>query len=132
MSTESIELPSALIEELKRQDKAVAVLTPAVDRQVSEAASAHFARRRKKSRPIARRWALTGTLAASLLVGVFLVRMQSELEPDMLANDIDGSGVVDILDAFALARMAAGSGQAPQAEIDALILEIVALNGTSP
>ena len=134
MSTEpeSIELPSALIEELKRQDKAVAVLTPAVDRQVSEAASAYFARRPERSRPIARRWALTGTLAASLLVGVFLVRMQSELEPDMLTNDIDGSGVVDILDAFALARMAGGLGQAPQAEIDALIMEIVALNGTSP
>ena len=134
MSTESesIELPSALIEELKRQDKAVAVLTPAVDRQVSEAASAYFAPRPERSRPTARRWALTGTLAASQLVGVFLARMQSELEPDMLANDIDGSGVVDILDAFALARMAGGSGQAPQAEIDALILEIVALNGASP
>jgi len=52
------------------------------------------------------------------------------MEPAMLANDIDGSGVVDILDAFALARMS--DGAASQAQIDALIGDIVALNGTSP
>ena len=129
---ESIELPSDVVKGLKRLDTSVAVLTPAVDRRVSKAASAHFAQRPDSTRPAARPWALAGTLAASLAVGVFLARMQGELEPALLANDIDGSGVVDILDAFALARVNGGSGETPQAEIDALIMDIVALNGISP
>ena len=129
---ESIELPSDVVEGLKRLNTSVAVLTPAVDRRVSKAASAHFAQRPDSTRPAARPWALAGTLAASLVVGVFLARMQGELEPALLANDIDGSGVVDILDAFALARVNGGSAETPQAEIDALIMDIVALNGISP
>ena len=116
--TESIELPSDLVEGSKRLDKFVAVLTPSVDCRVSKAAAG--------------RWALVGALAASLVVGVFLERMQTGMEPALLANDIDGSGVVDILDAFALARVNGGLAQGPQAEIDALIMHIVALNGTSP
>ena len=73
---------------------------------------------------------MVGTLAASLVAGAFLVRMQTGMEATMLANDIDGSGVVDILDAFVLARMDDAPGS--QAEIDALIRDIVALDGTSP
>ena len=132
MSTESesIELPGDVVEGLRRLDTSVAVLTPAVDRRVAEAAAAHFADRADAAYPKRRRWMVTGTLAASLTVGVFLVRTQTGMEPAMLANDIDGSGVVDILDAFALARM--HETAASQAHIDALIGDIVALNGTSP
>ena len=129
---ESIELPSDVVAGLKRLDKSVAVLTPAVDRHVAEVAAAHFAQRPDTVRPMRSRWAVAGTLAASLMVGVFLVRVQSDLETARLANDIDGSGVVDILDAFALARMNGELAQASQAEIDALIMNIVALNGISP
>ena len=128
--TESIELPSEVVKGLKRLDKSVAVLTPAVDGRVAAAAAAHFAARRDRRRATPRRWAVAGGLAASLALGVFLVRIQTGLEPAMPANDIDGSGVVDILDAFALARM--GDAPASQAQIDALILDIVALNGMSP
>ena len=132
MSTESksIDLPGDIVEGLRRLDKSVAVLTPAVDRRVANAAAAHFEHRPDTVRPKKRRWAVAGALAASLAVGVFLVRTQTDMEPAMLANDIDGSGVVDILDAFALARMS--DGAASQAQIDALIGDIVALNGTSP
>ena len=132
MSTksESIDLPGDVVEGLRRLDKSVAVLTPAVDRRVAEAAAAHFADRPDTVRPKKRRWAVAGTLAASLAVGVFLVRTQTGMDSAMLANDIDGSGVVDILDAFALARTS--DGAASQAQIDALIGDIVALNGTSP
>ncbi len=127
---ESIELPRDIVERLERLDKSVAVLTPAVDRRVSDAAAAHFAQRPDRVQPTSRRWAVVGTLAASLVAAAFLVRIQPGMEATMLANDVDGSGVVDILDAFALARMDEAPGA--QAEIDALIGEIVALNGTSP
>ena len=88
--------------------------------------------RSRGARPVPRRWALGGALAASLLVGVFVARMQTGVEPAMLANDIDGSGAVDILDAFALARMDGEAARVPQAEIDALVMDIVALNGAGP
>ena len=127
---ESIELPSDVVAGLKGLDKSVAVLTPAVDRHVAAAAAAHFAQRPDTARPMRSRWAVAGTLAASLVVGVFLLRVQPDLETDRLANDIDGSGVVDILDAFALARM--NGAPASQAEIDALIMNVVSLNGISP
>ena len=75
---------------------------------------------------------MAGGLAASLVIGVFVVRMQTNSGPGPLANDIDGSGVVDILDAFALARMNQGPKAAVQTEIDALITNVVALNRTAP
>ena len=128
--SESIELPGDVVEGLRRLDKSVAVLTPAVDRRVAESAAEHFADRPVRAYPPRRRWALAGTLAASLAVGVFLVRTQTNMESALLANDIDSSGVVDILDAFALARM--DDTAASQAQIEALIGDIVALNGTSP
>lgn len=128
--SESTELPIEVVEGLRRLDTSVAVLTPAVDRRVAEAAAAHFADRPERAYPTRRRWALAGTLAASLAVGVFLVRTQIGTEPPMVAGDIDGSGVVDILDAFALARMS--DTAASQAQIEALIGDIVALNGSSP
>ncbi len=127
---ETVELPRDLVERLERLDRSVSMLTPAVDRQVREAAAVHFAERPDSARPVSRRWAVLGTLAASLVAGAFLVRMQTGMEATLLANDIDGSGVVDILDAFALARMDGAPGS--QAEIDALIGDIVALDGTSP
>ena len=127
---ETVELPRDIVERLERLDRSVSMLTPAVDRQVREAAAAHFAERPTRVRTIPQRWAVVGTLAASLVAGTFLVRMQTGMEATLLANDIDGSGVIDILDAFALARMDDATGS--QAEIDALIRDIVALDGTSP
>ena len=126
----TVELPRDVVERLERLDRSVSMLTPAVDRQLREAAAAHFAERPASVRTTPRRWALLGTLAASLVAGAFLVRLQTGMDATMLANDIDGSGVVDILDAFALARMDDAPGS--QAEIDALIRDIVALDGTSP
>lgn len=130
IESESIELPNDVVEGLRRLDTSVSVLTPAVDRRVAEAAAGHFADRPARAYPTRRRWALAGTLAASLAVGVFLVRSQTDMESALLANDIDGSGVVDILDAFALARMNDAAGS--QAQIDVLIRDIVSVNGISP
>ena len=123
------ELPAALIEDLARLDKSLAVMTAAVDRHLAEAARAHFGTRPERRRMTPRRWALAGGLAASLLVAVVLWRTESGVDPGLLANDIDGSGVVDILDAFALARRA-GEDRTPAAQerIDALAMSIVTLN----
>ena len=129
---ESNQLPGDLIQEMERLDKSLAVFAPDVDRRVAAAAAEHFRHRPERARPATRRWAMAGGLAASLVVGAFLVRMQTTPGPAPLANDIDGSGVVDILDAFALARMNQDPPAASQAEIDALITNIVALKGTAP
>ena len=122
------ELPDELVREMRRLDKSLAVLTPAVDRRVADVAAAHFRHRSASARPATRRWAISAAMAASLVIGVFAVRMQTGVEPERLANDLDGSGVVDILDAFSAARANRGATPASQAEIDALIREIVALN----
>ena len=130
---EGLDLPDELIQGLARLDKAVAVMTPDADRRIAEAARAHFGERPRRARSAGRRWAMAGSLAASLLVGVLFWRAQTPVEDlrvASVANDIDGSGVVDILDAFALARMqAADRTPAAQAAIDALSMRIVALDG---
>ena len=130
---EHIEMPDELIEGLAGLDKAVAVLSPETDRRIAEAARMHFAKRPSRRAPTGRRrWALAGSLAASLLVGVLFWRVQTPVETlrvATVANDIDGSGAVDILDAFALARMERGGRTAAvQARIEALAASIVALN----
>ena len=131
---EDLDLPDELIQGLARLDKAVAVMSPDADRRIAEAARAHFGERPRRARAAGRRWAMAGSLAASLLVGVLFWRAQTPVEDlrvASVANDIDGSGVVDILDAFALARMqAADRTPAAQAEIDALSMRIVALDGS--
>ena len=127
---ESSELPDDVVREMRRLDKSLAVLTPAVDRQVAAAAAAHFRNRPERVRPAMRRWAVSGALAASLVIGVFVVRLQTGGERDLLANDFDGSGIVDILDAHALARTNRAAPAESHAEINALIREIVALNGS--
>jgi len=127
---ETTELPGDLVREMQRLDKSLAVLTPAVDRKVTAAAAAHFRHRPASGRPATTRRAIAGALAASLVIGVFAVRLQTGVEREPLANDMDGSGVVDILDAFELASRKRGSPSRSQEEIDALIREIVALNGS--
>ena len=130
---EDLDLPDELIQGLARLDKAVAVMSPDADRRIAEAARAHFGERPRRARAAGRRWAMAGSLAASLLVGVLFWRTQTPVEDlrvASVANDIDGSGVVDILDAFALARMqAADRTPVAQAEVDALSMRIVALDG---
>lgn len=137
---EDLGLPDELVEGLARLDKAVAVLSPEADRRISEAARTQFGRRPRRARTAGRRWAMAGSLAASLLVGVLFWRTYTPVDPPELMvatvarvpNDIDGSGAVDILDAFALARMESGHRTvAVQARIDALAASVVALDGSA-
>jgi hypothetical protein len=125
------ELPEAIIERLRSRDRGVSMLTPRVDQTVVERARTQFAARR--SRPAARRWYTARVAAAAAAVGLvalFIARPfdQSRQDAQRVADDVDGSGQVDILDAFALARARqADPGTVSQELIDALAERIVSL-----
>jgi hypothetical protein len=125
------QLPEALVERLKASERAVGMLTPAQDREILEAAREQFAAR--PARPeIRRRWHIPAAAAAAVaLVALFVARPfdQAGVEVTRLADDIDGSGQVDILDAFALARSrAADADSVSQGRIDELTDRIVSLS----
>jgi hypothetical protein len=83
-------------------------------------------------RHLPRRWAVTAA-AAAVLVALLVVRPVGELgRAPLVADDFDGSGRVDILDAFALARSrAADPARISQADIDALATRIVSLRSAA-
>ncbi len=114
------ELPDALVARLERADRSRAIVDPRTDRAVIDDARRYFlaARPRRARKPVLR-WALPLAAAAALLVAVLVLR---PFGLQRSADDIDGSGRVDILDAFALAR-----SQADRESVDALAARIVSL-----
>ena len=116
-------LPQALVEELKRLDRAPEAITAKADRAVLNAARAHFAARPV---PLWRRQAAWGAAAAcALLVVTLTMDRLTEPDPGPVYADIDGSGRIDIADVLALAR----SGQeVEQADLDAFAFRLVALD----
>ena len=124
----SDQLPDALVERLRARDRGIPMLTPAVDRALAEAARSQFAARRKPSRD--RRLRYPAAAAAALaLAALLIVRPFGEsVVETRLADDIDGSGSVDILDAFALAReRQADPAAISQRRVDELADRIVSL-----
>lgn len=121
----NIELPQALLERLKEQDRSVAMLTPQTDRAVAEQARAQFAQRPSvRRRNYAPAWGLSAAAAAALVFVFFAAQ-----EPP-LPGDYDGSGSVDVLDAFALSRELTQNPQlAANDSVDSLMQRIVALDG---
>jgi hypothetical protein len=130
------QLPDAIVERLRVRDRSLSVLTPEVDRALRRAAQARFSRR--SSRPAARRWFYPVAAAAAAAVIAIVVMRPFEADSDLeatsvgapfVADDVDASGQVDILDAFALARARADDrNTASQARIDALASRIVSLS----
>lgn len=124
------DLPEALIERLRASERDPSQLTPAVDRAVLAAAETQFAPRRRRT-AAGRRWYYPAAAAAAVaLVALFVARPFDNERPEAirLADDVDGSGQVDILDAFALARAReADPGAVNQARIDELVRRIVTL-----
>ena len=116
-------LPEALVDELKRLDRAPEAITARADRAVSNAARLHFAARRT---PRWRRQGAWGAAAACALLVVTLAtsRLTDRGDAPVYA-DIDGSGRIDIADVLALAR---SGQQVGQAELDAFAFRLVALD----
>lgn len=109
------------------------------ERVLAHAAAARGRRRPPRAvRPLWRRgWAVAGVAAAAcvlLLVGRPLLRQDAPL-----AGDVDGDGVVDVRDAYSLARSVRakqpvearadldGDGRVDQADVDRLLDRIVRL-----
>jgi hypothetical protein len=137
--TENLDqLPDAIVERLRVRDRSLSILTPEVDRALHRAAQARFSRR--SSPPVARRWFYPAVAAAAAVVIAVIVTRPFGADPGLevtsvgtpfVADDVDASGQVDILDAFALARAREGdSNAASQARIDALASRIVSLSET--
>jgi hypothetical protein len=125
------QLPDAIVARLKARDRGLALLTPAVDRAVETAAREQFAPRRSRT-AAAQGWRYAAAAAAAVaLIAVFIAQPFAPDETDRLrlADDVDGSGRVDVLDAFALARSRANDpGSVSQSRIDSLVARIVALD----
>ena len=118
------QLPSAITERLENADRAVVIASPATDRAVLNHAAEHFS-----ARPRRRNWAVPAAVAASVILALFVLRSTGVFGPNPVStDDIDGSGRVDILDVFALARMSADASLDSQADIDSLAARIVSLS----
>ncbi|HEX7237353.1 MAG TPA: hypothetical protein VF405_10360 [Gammaproteobacteria bacterium] len=119
-------LPPAIASRLRRLDRAEAIFDPRTDRAVLEAANVYFAARPARARRP--RWAVPLGAAAAVLLAAVLMR---PLVFAPSADDVDGSGRVDVLDVLALARMRAAGGDASgitEARIEELASRIVALD----
>ena len=90
-----------LTEDLKRLYGVDLQVPGEVDRVVSTMARRHFAAGKPRRR--AARWTWGAAAAAAVLVAVLCYPQFYGAAP--VRGDVDGSGEVDILDAFALARM---------------------------
>src|SRR6185295_14461500 len=93
-------LPAAIVARLKHVDRAQAIVDPRTDRAVLDAARGHFGGGRARTV----RWAVPLGLAASLLLAFLVVRPFDSSHSLSSAEDVDGSGRVDVLDVLALAR----------------------------
>ena len=116
------QLPSTLVDELKRIDRAPAVITARVDRTLSTMAKGHFSSRQVQ------RWRQPawGAAAACALVAVLFTtnQLQDEAATSIYA-DVNGSGAIDIADVLALARTGQG---VHQDDLDAFAFRVVSLD----
>ena len=122
-------LPPTIASRLRALDRAEAIVDPRTDRAVLEAARAYFAGRPAAARARRSRWAVPVGMAAAVLLAAVLMRPLVFQPPS--ADDVDGSGSVDVLDVLALARMRAAAGDASgvtEARIEELAYRIVALD----
>lgn len=124
-------LPPAIANRLRRLDRAEPIFDPRTDRAVLEAARSYFAARPAPAPARRSRWAVPLGAAAAVLLAAVLVRPLVFHTPS--ADDVDGSGRVDVLDVLALARMRAAGGDASgitDTRIEELAYRIVALDSS--
>ena len=109
-------LPEALVDELKRIDRAPEVITSRVDRNLAGRAHAQFAPRRI---PRWQPWGVWRAAAAAcvLVVVLFTTNYLWKQDDTPIYADIDGSGQIDIADVLALARSGGQHGTRGQSKI---------------
>lgn len=117
------QLPEALIDELKRIDRAPEVITSRIDRRVASMAQAQFAARRIPRWQPQRVW--RAAAACVLVVALFTTQHLSQPDSTPIYADIDGSGRIDIADVLALARTDQG---VVQSDLDTFAYRLVALD----
>jgi hypothetical protein len=118
-----------MISRLRALDRAEAIVDPRTDRAVLEAARTYFHGRPAAAHARRPRWAVPLGAAAAVLLAAVLMRPLVFQPPS--ADDVDGSGSIDVLDVLALARMRAAAGDASgitEARIEELAYRIVALD----
>ena len=100
------ELPREIVARLRAADRARPIVDPRTDRAVLDAARRYFSGRPDVRAARRARRLLPAAVAAAVVLAVLVVQPLDRLarHPD----DVDGSGQVDILDAFALARAPGG------------------------
>jgi hypothetical protein len=102
------ELPREIVARLRAADRAQPIVDPRTDRAVLDAARSFFSGRPEARAAQRARRLLPAAVAAAaaVVLAVLVVQPLDRLAPH--PDDVDGSGQVDILDAFALARAPGG------------------------
>jgi hypothetical protein len=126
------ELSDALIEALRRDEPAAILVPREIDGAILRRARRQFATREAAYLPPIRNYWMTAAAAAAIvaiaLFATTTLRHETAPPAARVADDVDGSGQVDVLDAFALARRnTPHPDPATQTRIEALLARIVAL-----
>ena len=122
------ELPEDLVRRLRAAEERQPLISARVDRALDELAREQFAKRPAAKPKAAPRW-LAVAASVLLALAVFQNQRQDDLPADPAYGDVDGSGRVDIVDVFTLAR--GGDPRVSQEDLDAFARRVVALRDAS-
>lgn len=129
MNTEDQELsefPEALKNVLRQADTVAPLIPKSLDDEILAMAREQFADRPEDGS--SRTWYYPAGLAATALLGVWIFTNVTLFPAnEFLADDFDGSGQVDVLDAFALARQQDFSDPQVQQQVQTLMSRIVTI-----
>lgn len=146
--TDGLHLPDKLAERLSAMHDGRLFIPPDTDRAVMEQAREHFGVKPDTNRRLWLRFAAPLAAAAMIALGVWTVWPNAgTYEGETLhvvQGDADGSGTVDILDAFTMARVLdagetapaewdlTGDGRVNRADVSAVTAIVVSLSGAHP
>jgi len=132
--------PQRLKEDLAALSRAGFPVPADVDDAVRAMARRHFSARKRVRHTVG--WLAAAAAAAAVILAVLWTSpvLQRSISPSAMLQDIDRSGRVDILDAFALARLVEnstaprrewdidGDGVVGRRDVDAIAMTAVSLN----
>jgi hypothetical protein len=126
-------IPDTLSDDLRRAYRAAIQVPEDLDHTVLAAARKTVLPKPRSAQPAPLRWRLTkwvGVAAAVILALIIPTQLsQNSQPPTLIAGDFNRDGLIDILDAFALARAQRdGDSSITQADIDAAASAAVRLH----